>query len=144
MIHTVFDTNPLVAAFINPKGYPAQLIAAWRRGEFQIIVSSAIIQEYKQILSLPHIREESGRSEAEIDEQISALAAHAVMVPGALNLRVIDKDPTDDKFFVAAIEGEADYIITKEQAWKKLKTYQGIRIVSPSKFYEILKKLKKG
>lgn len=144
MIHTVFDTNPLVAAFINPKGYPAQLIAAWRRGEFQIIVSSAIIQEYKQILSLPHIREESGRSEAEIDEQISALAAHAVMVPGALNLRVIAKDPTDDKFFVAAIEGEADYIITKEQAWKKLKTYQGIRIVSPSKFYEILKKLKKG
>jgi predicted nucleic acid-binding protein len=45
---------------------------------------------------------------------------------------------------VAAVEGEADYFITKEQAWKKLKVYQGIRIVSPSKFYEILKKLKKG
>ncbi len=144
MIHAVFDTNPLVAAFINPKGYPAQLVSAWRGGEFQIVVSSAIIQEYKRILSLPHIREASGRSEAEIDEQISALAAHAVMVPGALDLRVIAKDPTDDKFFVAAVEGEADYIITKEQAWKKLKVYQGIRIVSPSKFYEILKKLKKG
>ncbi len=53
-------------------------------------------------------------------------------------------NPNDDKFFVAAVEGEADYIVTKEQAWKKLKTYRGIRIVSPSKFYEILKKLKKG
>jgi predicted nucleic acid-binding protein len=58
--------------------------------------------------------------------------------------RVIAKAPTDDKFFVAAVEGEADYIITKEQAWKKLKVYHGIRILSPSKFYEILKKLKKG
>ncbi|MDZ7361962.1 MAG: putative aminohydrolase SsnA [candidate division KSB1 bacterium] len=41
---------------------------------------------------------------------------------------------------MAAVESEADYNITKEQAWKKLKTYQGIRIVSPGKFYEILKK----
>jgi predicted nucleic acid-binding protein len=66
------------------------------------------------------------------------------MVPGALDLRVIPKDPADDKFFRAAVEDGANYIITKEQAWKKLKTYRGIRIVSPSKFYEILQKLKKN
>ncbi len=86
----------------------------------------------------------SRASETEIYELLAALNANAIGVPGVLDLRVIAKDPTDDKFFVAAVEGEADYIITKEQAWKKLKTYQGIRIVSPSKFYEILKKLKKG
>jgi hypothetical protein len=144
MVHVVVDTNTLVAAVINPKGYPAQLISAWQRDEFQIIVSPEIIQEYEYILSLPEIRADSGWSEAEIDKQLSILAAQAIMVPGVLNFRVIDKDQSDDKFFVAAVEGEADYIVTKEQAWKKLKTYQGIRIVSPSKFYEILKKLKKG
>ncbi|MCI0695987.1 putative toxin-antitoxin system toxin component, PIN family [candidate division KSB1 bacterium] len=144
MIRTVFDTNPVVAAIVNPKGYPAQLLAAWRKEEFQIIVSSAILQEYRRVLFLPEVRVGSRASETEIYELLAALNANAIGVPGVLDLRVIAKDPTDDKFFVAAVEGEADYIITKEQAWKKLKTYQGIRIVSPSKFYEILKKLKKG
>jgi predicted nucleic acid-binding protein len=102
------------------------------------------LREYRHILSLPAIRAESGWSETEIDKQLSTLAARAIVVSGALDLRVISKDLSDDKFFVAAVEGEADYIITKEQAWKKLKTYQGIRIVSPSKFCEILKKLKKS
>jgi len=143
MIHAVVDTNTLVAAFINPKGYPAQLLSTWQRGEFQIIVSPAIVQEYEHILSLPAIRAGSGWSETEIAAQLSTLVARAIVVTGAFDLHVIDKDPTDDKFFVAAVEGKADYIITKEQAWKKLKSYQGIRIVSPSKFYEILQKLKK-
>ncbi len=144
MIRTVFDTNPVVAAIVNPKGYPAQLFAAWRKDEFQIIVSSAILQEYRRVLFLPEVRVGSRVSETEIYELLAALNANAIGVPGALDLRVIAKDPTDDKFFVAAVEGEADYIITKEQAWKKLKTYEGMRIVSPSKFYEILKKFKKG
>jgi len=144
MIYTVFDTNPLVAAFINPKGYPAQLISAWRKAEFQLIISPAVMGEYKQTLLLPEIRVATHRSEAEIDEELAEIASHAIMVPGALDLRVIAKDPTDDKFFAAAVEGDANYIITKEQAWKKLKTYRGIRIVSPSKFYEILQKHNKN
>jgi len=90
------------------------------------------------------IRLGSRTSETEVYDLLTTLNANAIMVPGVLDLRVIDKDPTDDKFFAAAVEGEANYIITKEQAWKKLKTYRGIRIVSPSKFYEILQKLKKN
>jgi putative PIN family toxin of toxin-antitoxin system len=144
MIRTVFDTNPVVAAIVNPKGYPAQLLAAWRKEEFQIIVSPEIRQEYRRVLFLPEVLADSRATENEIKELLAALDANAISVPGALDLHVIAKDPTDDKFFVAAVEGEADYIITKEQAWKKLKAYQGIRIISPSKFYEILKKLKKG
>jgi len=144
MIRTVFDTNPLIAAVINPKGYPAQLLDAWRRGEFLIIVTPAIMKEYQRILLLPEVLVGGRTSATEIYELLAALNANAIMLPGLLDLRVIDKDPTDDKFFVAAVEGEANYIITKEQAWKKLKTYQGIRIVSPSKFYEILQKLKKN
>jgi putative PIN family toxin of toxin-antitoxin system len=49
MLRTVFDTNPLVAAIINPKGYPAKLISSWRRDEFQLIVSPAILQEYRRV-----------------------------------------------------------------------------------------------
>lgn len=144
MTRVILDTNPLVASIINPRGYPAQLLAAWRKGDFEIIASPMIMGEYRRVLHLPEVRASSRVSETEIYELLADLYANAIMVPGILNLRVIANDPTDDKFFVAAVEGEANYIVTKEQAWKKLKVYKGIRIVSPSKFYAILKKLKKN
>ncbi len=53
MIRTVFDTNPLVAASINPRGYPAQLFCKWRNGEFEIIVSPAIMKEYERVFFFP-------------------------------------------------------------------------------------------
>lgn len=144
MIRAIFDTNPVVAAIVNPNGYPAQLLDRWRKGEFLIIASPAILKEYQRVLFLPEVLLGSRTSETEVYELLATLNANAIMVPGTLNLRVINKDPTDDKFFAAAVEGEANYIVTKEQAWKKLKTYRGIRIVSPSKFCEILQKLKKN
>jgi len=144
MFRTVFDTNMLVAAIINQNGYPAQILSAWRMGIIEIVVSPAIMREYRRVLFFPEVRASSQTSEAEILNLLSTLDGNAILVPGVLDLRVIAKDPTDDKFFAAAVEGEANYIITKEQAWKKLKTYRGIRIVSPSKFFEILQKLNKS
>lgn len=144
MIRVVIDTNPLVAAFINPRGYPARIISAWREGEFQIIVSPTILKEYERVFFFPDIRKMSKLGDAEIYDLLALLTANTIVVPGVLDLRVVKQDPSDDKFFIAAVEGNSEYIITKEQRWKKLKTYRGIRIVSPSKFYEILKKRRKG
>lgn len=84
--------------------------------------------------------EKSTWSTEEISDLLEALKVATIGVPGELELRVIAQDPTDDKFFVVAVESEADYIVTKEHRWKKLKIFRGIRIVSPSKFYEILRK----
>lgn len=143
MIRVVIDTNPLVAAFINPRGYPARIISAWRDGEFQIVVSPSILKEYERVFFFPEIRSVSKLAESEIYDMLALLTESTIIVPGALDIHAIKQDPSDDKFFSAAVEGEVDYIITKEQRWKKLKTYLGIRIVSPSKFYEILKKHRK-
>jgi putative PIN family toxin of toxin-antitoxin system len=144
MLRAVLDTNTLVAAIINHKGYPAQILSTWRTGIIQIVVSPAIMREYRRVLFFPEVWASAQVSEEEVIDLLSALDDSAVFVPGALDLRVIAKDPTDDKFFVAAVEGEANYVVTKEHVWKKLKAYKGIRIVSPSKFYEILQKLKKN
>lgn len=140
MIRAVIDTNILVAALKNPKGYPARLLAAWLHDEFEISLSPAILSEYERVLFSPYVREKSTWSTEEISELLEALTVATIGVPGEFELRVIAQDPTDDKFFVAAVESEADYIVTKEHRWKKLKIFHGIRIVSPSKFYEILRK----
>jgi len=68
MIRVVIDTNPLVAAFINPRGYPARIISAWRNGEFQIIASPSILKEYERVFFFPEIRAISKWTETFFDK----------------------------------------------------------------------------
>jgi hypothetical protein len=57
-----------------------------------------------------------------------------------LDLKVVQDDPDDDKFIVAALEGDADYIVSGDPHLKKLEEYQGIRILSPAESLEIMGK----
>jgi putative PIN family toxin of toxin-antitoxin system len=123
MIRTVMDTNLLVAALKNKKGYPARLLEAWMNDEFELIVSPHVLSEYERVLLSPLVQKNSSWNLSEVGELVEALKDATIGVPGALALQVIAQDPTDDKFFIAAVEGQADYIVTKEQRWKKLKTF---------------------
>jgi len=50
----------------------------------------------------------------------------------------IEKDPADDEFIIAAIEGQADYIVSGNQHLLALGSYEKIKIVTPKEFSEIL------
>lgn len=103
----VIDTNIWVGALKNQKGYPARLLEAWLNDEFEISLSPAILSEYERVLFSPFVREESTWSTSEISDLLEAIKIAAIGVPGTLELRVIVQDPTDDKFFIAAVESEA-------------------------------------
>jgi predicted nucleic acid-binding protein len=36
------------------------------------------------------------------------------------------RDPEDDKFLEAAVEGKARHVVTRDKDWLELKTYRGI------------------
>jgi predicted nucleic acid-binding protein len=55
----------------------------------------------------------------------------------AFGLRV-DADAADDKFIVAAVEGEASYIVSGDLHLKDIGEYQGIKIISPTEFLRII------
>jgi len=54
-------------------------------------------------------------------------------------VNVVKQDPDDNKFIEAALEGEADYIVTQDRHLLKLKEFEGIKIVTPEEFLRILK-----
>jgi hypothetical protein len=56
---------------LAPKDYPAQLFAAWRKEEFQIIVSPAIIKESRRVLFLPEVLAGSRATETEMRAYVS-------------------------------------------------------------------------
>jgi hypothetical protein len=48
------------------------------------------------------------------------------------------KDPDDDKYIAAAIEGRARFLVAGDSDLLDLKEYDGIRIVSPRVFLDLL------
>jgi len=54
-------------------------------------------------------------------------------------LSIVADDPTDDKYLVAAIEGEARFIVTGDSDLLKIRKYEGIEIVTAREFLKELK-----
>lgn len=134
----VADTNILVSATISNKGAPAKIIQAWQKKKIEIIISPDILEEFRRVLFEEEIREYSSWTEDEVRQLIQDLSISGIQTKGELKLSVIKEDPTDDKWLVAAIEGEADYIVTGDVHLKNLSSYEGIKIISPAEFIKTL------
>jgi hypothetical protein len=60
------------------------------------------------------------------------------MVAGELQVGGVCDDPDDDKYLAAALEGRAAYVVTGDQRFLDLKEHEGVRIVKPRAFLEML------
>ena len=138
MYLVVVDNNIIASATISAKGNAAKILDLWREGKIDIIISPPIITELRRVLFYEKVRNYSFMNAQEIDDLISGLEAAGIKTPARLKLEVIKVDPADDKFLVAAIEGKADYIVSGDKHLKNLGSYQGIKIVTPTQFIEIL------
>lgn len=46
--------------------------------------------------------------------------------------------PEDDLVLATAVSAQADYLITGDAMLRKLRTYEGVSIVSPREFLDVL------
>lgn len=121
------------------KGINYEILKSWENGELEIIVSEPIIQEIKRVLHYPHIKNRRHLTEKRIELIINALKTYAVFTPAQIQISVIKEDPDDNMFIVAAIEGKADYIISGDHHLLEIGYFEGIKIISPSEFYQLFK-----
>jgi uncharacterized protein len=125
----VFDTNVFIAAFVT-SGVCAKILLRARRGQFQLIGSPFILNEFEQVL----IKKFSvTRSEARDASRLIAEAMRAVVDPGE-TVTGICRDPDDDAILACALAGEADYLITGDADLLALKNFKGVQILSPRNF----------
>ena len=101
-----------------------------------MITSKAIITKTEEVLRRPHIFAlfPPSRAEARIQGLIALLQNQTILTPHTLNLMVIEDDPEDDNIIIAAVEGNADCIVSGDRHLTNLKSYQGIPILSPAEF----------
>ncbi len=134
IIKTVVDTNILVSGLGNPSGAPAKLLFRWSGAQFILLFSEPILEEYSRILlNHPKVPREKART------FLKELAEAAQNVPISETLNVC-KDPSDNVFLETAIDGEAEYLVTKNIKHFPFKRYQEVEIVRVSKFLSRLEK----
>lgn len=138
-MRVVLDTNVIISATLIRGGNEAQILRAWQRGAFELVLSPPILQELGRALFSEKLRRFRWMTEEEISELLQTLVASSVMVAGRAKIKA-SRDPDDDKFLAAAIEAEAQFVVTGDRDLLDLKTYRGVRIVRPRPFLKRIRR----
>lgn len=139
MIRACLDTNVLVSGLISPKGASHEVLSALRKRDFLLISSEAIQTELKKVLNYSKIKDSYNLNSDQIKRFLKLVDKYSHKSQGSLKIHVIENDPDDNKFLEAAIEGEADFIVTGDKHLLGLGEYERIPIVIPRYFLEIIK-----
>ena len=132
----VLDTNVLVSAILIRGGNEDRILRAWQHGAFELVLSAALLEEVSRVLAYPKLRRHRRFSEAEVVELLGLLAARSIVTPGLTTVRQC-RDPEDDKFLAAGLEGGAQYLVTGDKDLLDLEAYRGLRIVRPAAFLRL-------
>lgn len=140
MLRIVIDTNVLVSSVISKKGAPAQLMDAWSDHTFDIVVSEAIIHEVERVLLEPHVKQVFNITEERITKFVGMLSEDGIFVPGTANVHgSVPTDPTDEMFLAAAMDGNAEILVSGDKHLLDLGFYSGVVMMTPRQFLDRLK-----
>ena len=125
----VIDTNVFVSSFFG--GKPKQIIDLWKQGRISLCLSADILDEYVRVL-----QELGLGSGTELEELLKLLASSQFIefTRKTPRLKVVKKDPDDDKFIECAVALKADLIVSGDKALLAVGEYRGIPILSPAEF----------
>ena len=117
MRRVVVDTNLWVSALLNRDGAPAQVRRSLEAGRFTLVMSQPLFTELGEVLSRTRLAYRFGITRSDITRLLVLLRAKAdvVTVTGTVQLC---RDPDDDLVIETALNGQADWLVTRDDDLK--------------------------
>lgn len=116
-LRVVLDTNVLLSGIAFPGSLPGKILAAWRLGALDVVLSGFILDELKRVL--PRLSHRHGLTPVEIDDLLEILSIQADVIeaqlPDEQQLRDVDDLPVLGTLVAAAQAGGVDYLITGDK-----------------------------
>jgi len=139
MIKAVLNANVLASALINSSGPSGQIVRSLaEEGTFTLVTSPSLSEEIERVVFYPRVRKYIHASDEEVRQWVVSLNIIAEIVTPTIDVSAVTADPDDDKYVEAALEGHADFIVSGDSHLLSLESYEGIRIVTPRQFLDIL------
>lgn len=135
----LLDTNVWVSAFLKPTGPPGQVITRWRRDDFSVVTSFSQLAEIAEVLSRPRLTLRFKYPPEEVETFVRLIAARANVIEISGDLKIC-RDPDDDEILEAAILGQSQYLVTRDDDLKrdldliKALRQRQVRVVSVRQF----------
>ena len=134
-LRVVLDTNVLLSGIAYPASVPGKILAAWRHGSVDVLLSAYILEELRRVLL--RLAHRHGLTSAEIDDLVDVLSIQAEVIeplPGAgPALRDVDDQPVLGTLLAAQKTSSANYLITGDK--DLLAMADRYPIVDPAQFW---------
>ncbi|HID62605.1 MAG TPA: putative toxin-antitoxin system toxin component, PIN family [Anaerolineae bacterium] len=136
MLKTVIDTTVWISG-IFWHGVPHQILEMWKTGDFEIVVSEAILAEVGRKLNEKAV--EFGMEIEVVNEWLDLIIGEGILVRPQEQIRAC-RDSEDDMFLEAAVEGRADFVVSGDKDLTDMGESREIKLVKPREFYDFLTK----
>ncbi len=128
----VIDTNILVSALLAATSLPAQLVALWRAGWFDLLTSAEQLDELMRVTRYPKIRERLAPAVA--GRLVNDLRALAITLDG-LPVVEVSADRDDNYLLALAAAGAADFLVTGDKRdLLGIAVHEGTKIITVRDF----------
>ena len=120
------------------EGPPGRIVERFLRdATFELVVSQAIAAEVLRAFTYPKVRK---YIRAGLDPELwfEDIVVLAQWVSGEYELAGVCKDPDDDKYIAAAVEGRAAFVVAGDSDQPGVKEYEGSRVISPRGILNLL------
>ena len=134
-LRVVLDTNVLLTGIAYPAIVPGKILAAWRHGSVDVLLSDYILGELRQVL--PRLMHRHGLTMAEIEDLVDVLSIQAEVIAPLPSTEPELRDANDlpmlGTLLSALKTSEGDYLITGDK--DLLALADRYPIVTPAKFW---------
>ena len=135
MLKIVLDSNVLISAIVFG-ARPREILNLIIKGKVQSGISKVILEEIKNVLEAKKFGYPEHISKTILNE----IENISELVYPAIKIKIITKDPDDNKILECAIKFKVHLIISGDIHLLELKKYKNITIVNPSEFLNYYRK----
>lgn len=135
MIKAVIDTSTLISA-LGWEGKPQQMLSYCLHKRFKLVISPEILEEVREVL----FRKKFAFIDSDKKNEFILLLSQLAEVVYPTQKVNICRDKDDNKFIEAALSARVNIIISSDEDLLVLQEYEGIEILSPHEFLELLER----
>lgn len=134
-MRALLDTNVLVSAVFFA-GVPGRVLDALGQRRFALVLSPAILDEYRRVGA--ELERKHPKLRGTFEPVVTLLAATATLVDAPPLAAPVCADRDDDKFLAAAVVAWATVIVSGDRHLRDVSGWRGISVLTPREFLEHL------